>query len=576
MITRRSILMSSLAAPMGWAARRPNVILILTDDQGYGDFGRRMNPILRTPNLDRLAEESVEFTRFSVSPVCAPTRAALMTGRYPLRTGVHGVTKGRETMRMNEVTLAESLKGAGYRTALVGKWHLGENYPYVPHARGFDEFVGFRGGHWNWYFDTPVERNGKDARLEGYIADALTNEAMRFVDQARRDPFFLYLAYNTPHAPYQVPDQYFDAFGGKGLSVENQSVYGMVANLDDNVGRLLAHLEKRGLANDTIVMFACDNGPQTDRFNAGLRARKGSVYEGGTRSPLFVRYPAKLKGGRRVSRITGHIDVMPTILDLARVRRPAGPPMDGVSLRPLLEGSARNWRERLIFTHADHQPDPLKPFPGCARGQRYKMVNGDELYDLEADPGEKFNVAGREPDELRRLRGEYEKWFASTLDGFTVGAPPVPVGYAQENPAVLQAPQATLSGGVRFFQKFGYAHDFVTGWEEGDGMTWSVNVSRAGFYRAEVQYRGPESGLRTRMDLEGGGGTWSGTVAKATSMEEIQLPHRVHNGNEAPVVHWERLDLGEQRMGRGLGTLRLRVGAGACDVKALRLEYVRV
>jgi arylsulfatase A-like enzyme len=534
-----------------------------------------MNPILKTPNLDRLAEESVEFTRFSVSPVCAPTRAALMTGRYPLRTGVHGVTKGRETMRLNEVTLAQCMRGAGYRTALVGKWHLGENYPYVPHARGFDEFTGFRGGHWNWYFNTPVERNGKDAQLEGYIADALTDEAIRFVDKPSRDPFFLYLAYNTPHAPFQVPDKYFDAFGGKGLSVETQSVYGMVANLDDNIGRLMGHLDKRNLANDTIVMFACDNGPQTDRFNVGLRGRKGSIYEGGTRSPLYVRYPAKLKGGRRVSTITGHIDVTPTLLDLTGVKRPAGPPMDGVSLRPLLEGSAAGWKERLIFTHADHQPDPLKPYPGCARSQRYKLVNGSELYDLEADPGEKVNVASREPDVVKRLQGEYDKWFESTLVGFTPGAPPVPVGYSQENPAVLQAPQAALEGGVRFYQKFGYAHDFVTGWKEGDAITWSVDVSRAGHYRAEVQYRGPESTVGTRMDLEGGGASWSGKVTKAVSMEEIQLPHRAHNGNEAPVVHWERLNLGEQRIGRGTGTMRLRLNGG-CDVKALRLEFVHL
>ncbi len=571
MLTRRNFAAGLAAAPLLRAAdKKPNVVLIMTDDQGYGDFSRRKNPVLETPNLDKLASQSVEFTRFSVSPVCAPTRAALLTGRYPLRTGVHGVTKGRETMRMNEVTLAQAMKGAGYRTSLVGKWHLGENYPYVPHARGFDEFVGFRVGHWNWYFDSPVERNGKDAMLPGYIGDALTNEAMRVIDASRRDPFFLYLAYNTPHAPYQLPDAYFNKFAGKGLSVENQSVYGMVSNIDDNIGRLMGHLEKRGLAEDTIVMFLCDNGPQTNRFTAGLRGRKGSVYEGGTRSPLYVRYPKGWKTARQVDTICGHIDVTPTLLDLCQVKRPAGPVMDGVSLRPLLEGSSAARKDRMIFTHADQQPDPTKPWPGCARTQQYKMVGGNELYDLLADPGENTNIAAARSEVMSRLQGEYEKWFASTLEGFTFGAPPIPVGYKEENPAKLTAPQAELQGGLRYFMKFGYAHDFVTGWNgAGDALKWKVDARVAGKYRVQAEYRCAEAG--PGLTLSTGGKDYEAKVTKGVSMEEIHLPHRTHNGNEAPVVKWGKLDLGEVPLQRGANELKLSVAGGNVEIKTLLL-----
>jgi arylsulfatase A-like enzyme len=559
MWTRRQLLASSFA----FAQRRPNIVVILTDDQGYGDFSLRRNPILKTPNLDRLAGESVEFTRFSVSPVCAPTRAALMTGRYPLRTGVHGVTKGRETMRRNEVTIADCLKPAGYRTSLIGKWHLGENYPYVPHARGFDEFTGFRTGHWNWYFDSPVERNGKPSQLKGFIADSLTDEAIRFVRRPSSDPYFLYLAYNTPHAPYQVPDAYFNKFAGQGLTVENQTIYGMVSNLDDNIGRLLPNLD-----DNTIVMFLCDNGPQTDRFNAGLRGRKGSVYEGGTRSPLYVRYPAKLKGGRQISQIAGHIDIVPTLLDLAEVKRPSGPSLDGISLKPLLEGNTANWPARQIFTHADQQADPTKPYPGCVRDQQYKMVNGKELYDLVADPAEANNLAEKEPERMARMVRDYESWFASTLEGFKPGGPPIELGHRQENPTVLQAPQAELSGDLRFHMKFGYAHDFVTGWNKPtDQMTWKVDATAAGRYEATILYRGPK---RTKLQLN----ALTGTTAEATNMEEIHLPHRAHNGAEAPVVHWSLLRLGNLKLSKGPTELKLSIQGASCDIKALEIRKV--
>ena len=494
--SRRDFLAASAATAAATLAaqapppKRPNVLLILTDDQGHGDFSTHDNPMVKTPNWDALAKQSVRFTRFTVSPVCAPTRASLLTGRYHLRTGVWGVTAGRETMNTSEVTLGEAFQSAGYRTALIGKWHLGEHYPNVPHAQGFDEFVGFRLGHWNRYFDPPLERNGQPFRAKGYIADVLTDQAISYLNERRgADPFFLYLAYNTPHSPYIVPDEAWDRFEGKIEDPELRSIYAMVENLDANVGRLLRHLDKSGLANDTIVLFLCDNGPQTDRFNNGLRGRKASVYEGGTRSPLWIRWPGQL-APHAVDRIAAHIDLYPTLLDLCRIQAPAGPPIDGRSLAPLLRSkdAAATWPDRAIFTHQAGNRFAA-PFPGAVRTQRWSLVNGKELYDLEADPGQRHEVSAQHPEIAQDLRAQYDAWFASAVQGCNFSSPRIPVGYAEENPVWLPATRATFTGGVKFAAGNGYAHDSLTGWTAADdSIAWDIDAVQAGRYEVFVEY----------------------------------------------------------------------------------------
>ncbi|MBY0374318.1 MAG: arylsulfatase, partial [Bryobacteraceae bacterium] len=429
-LSRRDLLFAATATTTALAQppkpKRPNVLLILTDDQGAGDFSSANNPLLKTPTLDSLAQQSVRFTRFTVSPVCAPTRASLLTGRYHLRTGVWGVTAGRETMSTSEVTLGNAFQSAGYRTALVGKWHLGEHYPHVPHARGFDQFTGFRTGHWNRYFDPPLERNGQPFRTKGYIADILTDQAIAFLDQKSPDPFFLYLAYNPPHSPYIVSDEYWNRFEGKIDDPELRSIYAMVENLDSNIGRLLAHLDKTQLSNDTIVLFLCDNGPQSDRFNLNLRGRKSSVYEGGTRSPLWIRWPKQLEP-HSVDRIAAHIDLYPTLLELCQVKAPAGPPIDGRSLVPLLKSTeaAATWPDRAIFSHQAGNRQAA-PFPGSVRTQRWSLVNGKELYDLEADPSQRKEVSADHPAVVKDLRARYDAWFADVIKGCSFAAPRIP------------------------------------------------------------------------------------------------------------------------------------------------------
>ncbi len=558
MIGRREF----LAAPalLQRAAARPNVLLILTDDQGYGDLSCHGNPHVKTPNVDRLASQSTEFTRFTVSSVCAPTRASLMTGRYALRCGVHGVTAGRETMRRNEITLGRALQRNGYRTALFGKWHLGENYPYVPHAMGFDEYVGFRLGHWNRYFDSPTERNGKPAQLEGYVSDALTNEALRFMKAASEKPFFCYLAYNAPHSPFQVPGKYYDRFKDK-HPPDLATIYGMIENLDDNIGRLLA-----AVPDNTIVLYLQDNGPQTDRYNAGLRGRKGSVFEGGTRSPFFIRWPGRIPANKKLDAIAAHIDVYPTVLDLCGVTPPAGPPVDGVSLRPLLEGKPH--KERLVFSHSDHQPDPLRPFPGAARAQRFKMVNGTDLYDLEADPAESQNVAARFPEEMKRLTREYDAWFRSISSGFKPGHPPIPVGYWEENPALLSAPQAKLEAPLHYFGKNGFANDFIAGWP--GKASWEIEVANGGRYEIWLEYLAPEG---SEAAVTVAGESLSVKTVDSPRMTPNTLPERAPHGTAAPDMTWARLRMGRMPLEPGVKTIE--VSGNLTYLKSVQLLRIR-
>jgi arylsulfatase A len=557
---RRREFVAALAAAA--APAKPNVILIMTDDQGYGDLSSHGNTRLKTPHLDRLASESVEFTNFTVSSVCAPTRASLLTGRYALRCGVHGVTGGRETMRKGEVTIGRALRDAGYRTALIGKWHLGENYPYVPHAAGFDEFVGFRLGHWNRYFDSPCERNGKPETLKGYVTDALTDEAIAFIDRHKERPFFLYLAYNAPHSPYQVPDRYFERHKDLG-DPELAAIHAMVENIDDNVGRLLARA-----GDNTIVIFLCDNGPQTQRFVSGLRGRKGTVYEGGTRVPFFLRWPGHAEPGRKVDRLAAHIDVFPTLLDLCGVE---ARPVDGVSLKPLLSG-APTWPSRIVFSHADHQPDPLKPFPGAARDQRWKMVNGDELYDLVADPAEAKNVATEHPAELKRLNHAYSEWFTSVTAGFTSGAPPIPVGYWEENPAVLSAPQARLSNGTAFFARNGFANDFIKGWETPEARaSWRIEVTAGGRYEVWLQLLSAKAGVPVHFAV--GDESLERSTAQVDSLEPNVLPERSPHTSSAPDMTWTRLRLG--RLPLEPGIKEVSVQGGMTYLKAVELRRIR-
>ena len=433
------------------------MLLIITDDQGWGDFGFHGNPHLKTPHLDRLAAESVELTQFYVCPVCSPTRASLLTGRYNYRTGVVDTFLGRSTMAGDETTLAEMLSAAGYRTGIFGKWHLGDNYPSRPIDQGFAESLVHRGGGigqpadppGNSYFDPVLVHNGRDEKTRGYCSDVFTDAAMRFITAPGGQPFFAYLAFNCPHAPLQVPPAYVERYQGMGLDDETVKVYGMIANIDDNLGRLFAKLEQLKLDANTIVIFLTDNGPQGRRYNGILNDLKGSVHDGGIHVPCLARWPDQFPAGRKIDQIAAHIDVVPTLLAACGIERPAGLALDGMNLLPRLRGDDAAAPERLLFFQWNRRDEPER-FRACAvRSQRYKLVQpvrrDDQkdftpawaLYDMSNDPGERHNIIDGHSDLAASMKAAYEKWFADVSG--TRGYPPprIIVGSEHENPVTL-------------------------------------------------------------------------------------------------------------------------------------------
>ena len=447
-MTRRAFLSITTAAALpAAAARRPNVILIMTDDQGYGDLSLHGNPNLQTPNMDRVANEGAQFTQFQVCPVCSPTRASLLTGRYNFRTGIVDTFKGRSMMDPREVTAAEIFSAAGYKTGIFGKWHLGDNYPMRAHDQGFSESLVHGGGGLsqpadpppgNHYFDPTLLRNGKFEKVSGYCTDIFFREARDFIERHRDRQFFLYIPTNAPHTPLEIEDKYASPFRAKGLNETTAKVYGMVKNLDDNIGALLAQLKETGLEQNSILIFMTDNGPQQPRYVAGMRGLKGTVYQGGIRVPFFLRWPMKITAGRKVDRIAAHIDVLPTLLDACAIRAPKTVKFDGRSLWPLLANDSSAWPDRTIHTqwHRGDQPQLFRAH--AARSQRWKLVNGVELYDMDRDPAESTDVAAANPEIVNKLRQETEAWFrdvSATRGGYL--PPRIYIGTPSENPVLL-------------------------------------------------------------------------------------------------------------------------------------------
>lgn len=497
MIGARSVaaaLVAALAAcsagPPAAHTKRPNVIVVMTDDQGYGDFCAHGNPVLATPRLDAFARQCPQVGRFYVSPVCSPTRASLMTGRYNYRTRVVDTWIGRSMMEPAERTIAEELRRAGYRTGIFGKWHLGDCYPMRPQDQGFDEVLVHRGGglgqpsepleNGRRYTDAILFHNGEQVETEGYCTGVYFDAAMRFVDacQQEQQPFFAYIATNAPHDPlHDVPPDLYEDYRATDLGPvlagaeadKVARVYAMVADIDRQFGRLLDHLAAQDLERDTIVVFLTDNGPTPGRYVNGLRGHKTSVYEGGVRSPLWVRWPARLSPHTRVDRITAHIDLLPTICDAVGVAPSAE--LDGRSLWPDLCGAkTAEQPARRLFLQTHRGAAPHAQHHIAVVGQRWKLVRHSgfgrerpapdapfELFDLTVDPGEANDLAARHPDVVAELRREYDAWFADVSGEreHNYAPPRIRVGTPHEPVTVLTRQDWIPADGV------GWGHEGV-------------------------------------------------------------------------------------------------------------------
>jgi arylsulfatase A-like enzyme len=462
------------------------VVLVLTDDQGYGDLGCLGNPILQTPNLDSLYRQSVRLTDFHVGPTCSPTRAALMTGRYCNRTGVWHTVMGRSLLRRDEVTMADVFAAGGYRTAIFGKWHLGDNYPLRPQERGFQEVLVHGGGgvgqtpdYWgNRYFDDTYWHNGVPEKQKGYCTDVWFDAALRFIEANRDRPFFAYIPTNAAHGPYHVAEKYSHLYAGK--EVPNANFYGMITNIDENMGRLLDGLKLLGLEENTILIFMTDNGTaagfQGKRgFNAGMRGTKGSEYDGGHRVPCFLRWPAGgLAGGKDVGRLTAHIDLLPTLIAWCGLSKPKGVKFDGASLAPLLRDADAAWPDRVLVTDSQRIEHPEKWRKSAIMTDRWRLVNGKELYDIPADPGQKRDVAGEHSEVVEKLRHAYEDWWADVSPRFDEYCEIV-IGSDKESPARLTC----HDWHGRAEPPWNQTH--ILKGEQANGF-WAVEVPQAGEY----------------------------------------------------------------------------------------------
>lgn len=458
-------------------AKQPNVLVIITDDQGYGDLGCHGNPRIKTPNLDRLAGQGIEISSFYVCPVCSPTRACLLTGRYNYRTGICDTFLGRSMMFADETTLAEHLAAAGYVTGIFGKWHLGDSFPMRSMDQGFQNSLVHRGGGLRQasdhpdnegYFNPTLYLNGVAAKQSGYCSDVYAAAAISFIEANRARPFFVYLPFNCPHSPLEVAKEEvapyrnpplslrdFPAIGqpvGSGFSADTTAkVYAMVTNVDRNVGNVLSALDRLELANDTIVIFLTDNGPQQPRFNAGMRGLKGTVYDGGIRVPFFMRWPARLPAGKKVDLVAAHIDVVPTVLAACQVV-PAkdSKPFDGIDVLPILEGKKSSQLDRTLFFqwHRGNIPEARR---ACAvRTDRWKLVQAKgnqgneltgeepfELFDIQTDPFETKDVAAANPEIVESLSQRYEQWFETMKAERNFALPRIQVGRPEEPDSLL-------------------------------------------------------------------------------------------------------------------------------------------
>jgi len=570
------------AHPVYAQSAQPNIVIVLADDQGWGDLSIHGNTNLNTPRIDSLAKDGVSFDRFYACPVCAPTRAEFLTGRYHTRSGVLGVSKGAERMNLDETTLGDVFKEAGYATGLFGKWHNGTQYPYHPNGQGFDEFYGFASGHWGNYFDPILEHNGELVRGKGFIIDDLTEKALQFIDTNKEKPFLWYLAYTTPHSPFQVPDKFYDRFANVEPTMKHRdpdkedigktrAALAMVENIDWNVGRVLDKLDALGLSENTIVVFFSDNGPNSWRWNDGMKGRKGSIDEGGLRVPFFVRWPGKIPEGTTVPHISAAIDILPTLADLTGLPLNIPKPLDGISLKTLMMNPTAPRSDRMIFSHRSGRVS--------VRTSQYRLDHTGQLFDMQTDPGQNVDVANERPRVAKRLADAVEQWKQEALPKSTVDDRPFPIGFADFPMTPLPARDGTPHGNIQ--RSAGAPNcSFFTNWTStNDRITWNVEVMQDGIYEVDIYYTCAPGNEGAELQLALGDASVKGTVT------EIHDPplygkenDRVQRGSESYVKDFKAFRLGTVELHSGRGELVLRAlqipGKSAVDVRAVTLRLM--
>ncbi len=564
----------------------PNVIVFLADDAGWGDYGHNGNQTAHTPNIDRLATEGASFDRFFVCPVCAPTRAEFLTGRYHPRTGVSGVSTGQERMSLREKTIADALRSRGYATGAFGKWHNGSQWPYHPMARGFEEYYGYTSGHWGEYFDPPLEHQGKPIREKGYIVDRCTDKAIDFIERNRDKPFFCYIPFTTPHSPWSVPEEYWNKYRDRSIAQpatmasrevpeETRCVMAMLENQDWNVGRVLAKIDALNLASNTIVVYFSDNGPNGSRWNGGMKGTKGTTDEGGVRSTCLIRYPKKVPAGKKIETIAGAIDWMPTLLALTQTKRVGELPLDGMDLSRLLladatelaEGSAPTSEQlagRMLFQMWNRNVS--------VRTQTHRLDAQGHLYDMITDPAQARPIESEQPEIARKLQDSVQVWRREVQAEFDSQVPrtivpltkqvdprPIPVGFSEFPRTWLPARDASFTGAIERSANAPNSSYFVRWSTKEDRIEWEIEVEKSGNYTVQVDYTCPASSIGAEIELTFLQSRLTKKIDQAwdpplyTHQDTIPRPK-----NESKMKEFRRMEFGSLWLEKGRGPLRLQ------------------
>jgi len=595
-----AFLMLLLVSASAEAASKPNVVVFLADDAGWGDYGANGNTTVQTPHIDSIAHGGVTVDRFFVCPVCAPTRAEFLTGRYHPRGGVYGVSTGQERLNPDERTIADAFKAAGYSTGCFGKWHNGSQWPYHPLARGFDEYFGHTSGHWGEYFDPPLEENGRMVKTQGYIVDVCTDQALGFIDRNRDKPFLCYIPFTTPHSPWAAPPENWERYKNKQVTQEatlpqqevadeTRCALAMVENQDANVGRVLRKLEELKLADNTIVVYFSDNGPNSWRWNGGMKGRKGSTDEGGIRSPLFIRWNGKLPAGRHVTEIAGAIDLLPTLTALAEVERVGDKPLDGADLSPLLRAEKIKWPDRTLFSTWAGKV--------TARTQTHRLDAQGNLFDMVADPGQTMATNDKHPELSSQLTAAVDAWRkdvigdppkkarggkrnADNRPGQAVDPRPIQVGFKQFPITMLPARDGEPQGNVKRSSGAPNCSYFVNWTSRDDRLVWNVEVVTTGRYDVVIDYTCPIPDAGSTIELSHGDSRLTGKVAPGwdpplyTNQDTLPRPH-----GESQMKEFQSLSLGTIDLKQGEAPLVLKAleipGKSVMDVRRVTLTLAQ-
>ena len=570
----------------------PNIILILTDDQGWGDLSLNGNKDLHTPNIDKIALNGVRFDRFFVSPVCSPTRAEILTGRHHTRTGVYDVSLGGERINVDEETLGDLFKAAGYRTAAYGKWHNGMQAPYHPNTRGFDQFYGFCSGHWGNYFNPVLEKNGELVRGKGFITDDLTNHGIEFIKKNKNNPFFLYMPFNTPHSPMQVPDKYWNKFKNKDLTQkgtlsdmpddkysgtnskgENHSkaALAMCENIDWNVGRIIETLESQKIIDNTIIIYLSDNGPNGHRWNGEMKGIKGSTDEGGTRSPMIISWKGNIPSGKKVSKIASGIDLLPTLIDISGIKVKPKNKLDGVNLKQLIYQNDADWQERYIYNYWRGRLS--------LRSQNFRLDNENNLYNMNDDPNQLNNVSKTYKEIFEVMKKAKIEWKKELLANINLkDKRAFIIGHPELKNTQIPARDAKANGLIKRSNYYPNC-SYMTNWVNiEDTITWDAEVAEDGKFEAIIYYTCKKDALGSEIELSFSDSSVSKKITKFYDPKEYGEENDRSPRIESYVKDFIPLKMGVIDLKKGKGTLMLKglkmTGKELLDFRLLMLKRI--